>query len=141
MSEQNKNLLRRYFDEAWNQGQVELLDELVAPHFVNHNPIFPNLPPGPDSLKPNFATLRSTFPDIHFTIEDMVSEGDKVVTRFTCQGTHQGDWRGIAPTGRPVKIAGIQTNRLNNGQIIEQWLVVDQLGMLQQMGAIPTPGA
>lgn len=136
MSEGNKNLLRRYFDEAWNQGHTELLDELVASHFVNHNPIFPNLPPGPGSLKPNFAALRTTFPDIHFTIEDMISEADKVVTRFTCRGTHQGDWRGIAPTGRRVQINGIQTNRVSNGQITEQWLVVDQLGMLQQMGDV-----
>lgn len=137
MSKQNKDLLRRYFDEAWNQGCLELLDELVSPHFVNHNPIFPNLPPGPGSLKPNFTALCTAFPDLHFTVEDMVSEVDKVVTRWTCRGTHQGPWRNIAPTGRSITIAGVQTNRISNGQIMEQWLVVDQLGMLQQMGVIP----
>lgn len=140
MSQQNTELLNRYFAEAWNQGNLDLLDELVAPHFVNHNPIFPGLPPGPASLKPNFVALRSAFPDIHFTIEDQVCEAGKVVTRWTCRGTHRGNWRNIAPTGRPVQIAGIQTNRISRGQITEQWLVVDQLGMLQQMGVIPTPG-
>jgi steroid delta-isomerase-like uncharacterized protein len=136
--ESNKAIMRRYFDEAWNQGKLDVLDELVAPTYVNHSPGMPGLPPGPQGLKPVFTLFLSAFPDLRYTIEDQVAEGDRVVTRYTMRGTHRGDFAGIAPTGRAVTVTGIQIERLENGQIMEHWRASDDLGLMQQLGRIPS---
>ena len=83
---------------------------------------------------------RSAFPDIQFTIEDLIAEGDKIVTRYTARGTHRGDLQGIPPTGRQVTVTGIIISRFANGKFVEGWLDFDALGMLQQLGVIPAPG-
>jgi steroid delta-isomerase-like uncharacterized protein len=139
-NEQNKALMRRYFEEAWNQGNLAVLNEIVAPHFTNHNPAIPGLPPGSDGLKPIFAAFRTAFPDLHFTIDDMISEDDKVVTRWTLQGTHQSEFMGIPPTGKRFVAGGIEIERIIDGKIVEHWLQADNMGLMQQLGVIPGPG-
>lgn len=136
-TEKNKVIMQRYFEEAWNRGNLALLDKLIAPDYINHNPAIPGLPPGPEGVKPILAAFRQAFPDIHFTIEDQIAEGELVVTRWTMQGTQHGELMGIPPMGKQVQVAGVETERIVDDQIVEHWLTVDQLGMLQQLGIVP----
>lgn len=137
--EQNKSIVRRYFEEAWNAGRLEVLDAIVAPMYVNHDPAAPDLPPGPAGLKPIIAGFRAAFPDLHFTIEDLIAEDDKVVTRWTMRGTHQGDFMGVPSSGKRVTVGGIQIERIADGCIVEHWRKSDDVGLLQQLGAAPRP--
>jgi steroid delta-isomerase-like uncharacterized protein len=136
-AEENKAILRRYFEEAWNQGHLAVLDELVAPTYVNHDPAVPGLPPGPAGLKPIIAGFRAAFPDLQITIDDQVAEGDKVATRYTMRGTNVGEFMGRPPTGRQISVGGMQIERVVDGQIVEHWRKSDDLGMMQQLGAVP----
>ena len=138
-TDHNKSILRRYFGEAWNEGRLEVLDDIVGPNYVNHDPAVPGLPDGPAGLKPILAGFRAAFPDLHFTIDDLIAEGDRVVTRWTMRGTHLGEFAGLPPTGRQVVSGGMQIERLENGQIVEHWRKSDDLGLMQQLGAIPGP--
>lgn len=138
MSTENKLILQRYFDEAWNKGNLTMLDEIVSPDYINHNPAIPGLPPGPAGLKPILAGFRAAFPDIHFTVEEQIAEGDTVVTRWTMCGTHQGEFMGIPATHKQVKVTGIQIERLVAGKIVEHWRQSDDLGLLQQLGVVPS---
>jgi steroid delta-isomerase-like uncharacterized protein len=137
MSIENKVVLQRYFEEAWNKGNLSVLDEIVSPDYVNHNPAIPGLPPGPAGLKPILAGFRAAFPDIHFTVEEQIAEGDTVVTRWTMCGTHQSEFMGIPATLKQVKATGIQIERLIAGKIVEHWRQSDDLGLLQQLGVAP----
>jgi steroid delta-isomerase-like uncharacterized protein len=138
-TEGNKSILRRYFEEAWNKGRLEMLEEIVAPNYVNHDPAVPGLPPGPEGLKPIIAGFRAAFPDLHFSIEDQVAEEDKVVTRWTMRGTHLGEFMGLPPSGKQVTSGGMQIERVVNGQIVEHWRKSDDFGLMQQLGALPAP--
>lgn len=140
-TERNKAILRRYFEEAWNKGRLEVLDEIVALNYVNHDPFVPGLPPGPEGLKPIFAGLRAAFSDLHYTLEDLVAEGDKVVTRWTMRGTHTGELMGIPATGRQVAVGGMQIERIVDGKIVEHWRKSDDMRLMQQLGVIPEPQA
>jgi steroid delta-isomerase-like uncharacterized protein len=140
-TEPNKSILRRYFEEAWNKGRLDVLDEIVAPHYVNHDPAVPGLPDGPEGLKLIMAGFRAAFPDLRFTVEDLIAEDDRVVTRWTMRGTHLGEFAGLPPTGRQVISGGMQIERVLNGQIVEHWRKSDDLGLMQQLGAIPAPQA
>lgn len=137
MSERNKALMRRGIEEVWNQGDFDVADELIASDYVGHQP--PDEYHGPDGVKDFFGMLRRAFPDIHFTIEDQVAEGDRVVTRWTARATHQGEFQGIPPTGKSGTVTGITINRFADGKVVEGWTNLDTLGLLQQLGAIPTP--
>jgi steroid delta-isomerase-like uncharacterized protein len=139
MSEQNKTILRRVYKELFNTGDLSVADEIVALSYVNHNAL-PGETPGREGLKAFVNLLRTAFPDIHFTVEDQVAEGDKVVTRFTVKGTHKAEFAGIPATGKPVAITAINIHRVTGNQIQEGWLNWDGLGMMQQLGVIPTPG-
>jgi steroid delta-isomerase-like uncharacterized protein len=136
--EANKVVMRRYFDEIWNQRRLELLDELVAPEYVSY--ANPGLEPGPAGLRPVFDSVLATFPDIHFSMDDMLAEGDRVVTRWTMEGTQQGEFMGRPGSGRRVRYSGISIDRVVDGKIVEHWRVSDDLGMLQQLGIIPAAG-
>ncbi len=139
--EEHKALVRRFFEEAWNQGNLDVVDELVAADFDGHPP--PNRPDfgrGPEGQKQFIRTYRSAFPDVHFTIDDMIVEGYKVAARYTGRGTHQGELMGIPPTGKQVTVTGIVICRIADGKLAEAWGNFDELGMLQQLGVIPTPG-
>ena len=138
MSTANKQILRRFFEELFNHGDLSVADEIVGANYVNHNAV-PGEMPEREGLKAFVTYLRTAFPDIHFTIEDLIAAEDKVVTRFSVTGTQQGEFAGIPPTGKRVHVTGINIHRVDDGQIREAWLNWDALGMMQQLGVIPTP--
>ena len=125
-AEEHKAIVRRFVEEVQNRGDLAALDELCAPDFVNHS-----APPGVPPTREGLAQLA---------IEEMLAEGDRVVTRKTFRGTHRGELMGLPATGRRVEIGLIDIVRLDGGQVVEHWNAVDNLGMLQQLGAIPAPG-
>ena len=138
MSEANKALVRRWFEEVWNQGREESIDDLFAPQGIGYGLGDTEAPvQGPAGIKPFVRNLRGALPDIHMTIEDSIAEGDKVTVRITVEGTHKGGQLGVAPTGRRIKIAGVVIIRIANGQLVEGWNSWDQLGLLRQIGALP----
>ena len=138
-TEDNKALVSRYFHAAWNQGNPAVIDDLFAATFHHHNPGVPN-GGSCEGFKQFNSVFRSAFPDLRITQDDVIAEGDQVVTRFTAHGIHQGELQGIAPTGKPVTVTVIETMRVSGGKIVEGWVEFDQLGMLQQLGVIPAPG-
>jgi steroid delta-isomerase-like uncharacterized protein len=140
-TEANKAIVVQLYEEIWNQGNLDLVDKLIAPNAINHDPQQPpGVPSGPQGLKAAVTILRSAFPDDHHTIEDLVAEGDKVVVRTTHTGTHQGSFFGLAPTGKHIANTSIHIFRIASGQIVEVWGNRDDLGLLQQLGAIPASG-
>lgn len=136
--ETNTTVASRWYEEVFNAGKIELIDELFAPNFVDHDPGNPL--PGFEGLRQLVSMYRSAFPDLRLTIEDEITEGDRVVTRFTGRGTHKGPLMGIPPTGKRVTITAIDILRFENGRIVEHWGNQDLLGMMQQLGVIPAPG-
>ncbi len=137
--EENKAQYRRTFEEVFNQGNLALVDELVAPDFLDHE-----VPPGmnnrgPDSTRQLVTMLRTAFPNLHFTIEDLVAEGDTVAGRVTMSGTHLGPFQGIPPTGRSFQQAQMYFVRFRDGKAIEHRAVRDDLGMMRQLGVLPMP--
>ena len=139
MSEQNKAIERRLTEEVWNKGNLAVVDELVAPNFVDHNAP-PGLPPGAEGQKAFIKMYREAFPDAHVTIHDLLADGDKVISRWTGSDTHHGTLFGIPATGKKVSIEGITIDRFSGNKIVESWNIFDQLGMMQQLGVIPSPG-
>jgi predicted ester cyclase len=135
-TEENKAQFRRAYEEVLNQGDVSLVDELIAPEFLNHAAP-PETNRGPESMRWLAAMLRSAFPDLHFTIEELVAEGDIVAGRLTMSGTHEGPLTGMPPTGRAVRQDHMHFVRYRDGKAVEHWGVRDDLGMMQQMGVIP----
>jgi len=139
MSEQNKALIRRIFDEVVGQGRLEVADELAAPDYVVHEPSVPGgQMAGREAFKQFVQMYRSALPDIAVAIQDQIAEGDMVTTRFVMTGTHQGELMGIAPTDRHVTVTAIVIDRIQGGQVVETWGNSDTLGLLQQLGALPS---
>jgi steroid delta-isomerase-like uncharacterized protein len=135
-AEENKAIFRRYVEELGNEGNFDLADEIFD-HYLAHQSDGTTLERGPEDVKRFMGEFRSAFPDFHSTIEDMVAEGDKVVTRWMARGTHQGEFRGIAPTGKEIEITGIGIFRFSTeGKVVESWDAMDQLGMMQQLGVV-----
>jgi steroid delta-isomerase-like uncharacterized protein len=137
MSEQNKALSRRLAEEMFAGGKLELADELVTADFVGHDVAAPEPIRGPEGLKDQARGYRDAFPDLDMTIDDQIAEGDKVVTRWTARGTHNGDLFGMAPTGKQATVTGVTIDRFAGGKIAESWDNWDALGLMQQLGAIP----
>ena len=140
MSEENKALVRRLFEEFVTKGDESVVNELIAEDYVDHNPPSPNIAPGPEGVKQLFAGRRSAFPDAAVTVEDQVSEGDKVVSRLTITGTHQGEFMGIPATGKSFSMGAVAIFRIEGGKIVERWGESDNIGMMQQLGVVPSPG-
>jgi steroid delta-isomerase-like uncharacterized protein len=140
MSEANKAIARRLIEEAWNRGSLAAVEELVDAGYVGNFAIQPEPLRGPEAYKGFAAGLRAAFPDLEFTVEDLIAEGDKVVVRWTNRGTHRGALMGLPPTGRRVEGTGMWIHRIAGGKIVEEWGQSDVLGLLQQLGAIPGPG-
>ena len=139
-TEENKALVRRFFqaiDEACKEGNADILDEFLAPDFVEHNP-FPGIPPTREGWKQAFKMFVDGAPGYH-VVEDLVAEGDKVAGRITAYGTHEGDLFGIPRTGKQIRVAGMAIWRIKRGRIVEHWHETDQLGLMQQLGGIPRP--
>jgi steroid delta-isomerase-like uncharacterized protein len=140
-TEENKALARREIEEIFNaNGNLDAAaDEIYAPNYISHQPAGDEELRGPEAMKQFAAGLRRAYPDLEITIEDQIAEGDKVVTRLTSRGTHQGELWGIAPTGREVEVRSVSTNRIEGGKIVEHWTCADRLGMMQQLGIIERP--
>ena len=135
--DKNKALIERYFEEVWNQGKLVVLDEIISVNYINHSPGMPNPPCGPEGLKPIVTAIRLAFPDLKYVIENVVVSDDQVAIHTTMYGTHLGDFFGLAPTGKTIKVAQMQIERIQNGRIVEHWRVTDDLSLLRQLGQIP----
>ena len=141
MSEENKALARRYLEEVWDKGNVELIDELFTTDFVRHGPpAVEGEVRGPEDFKGLVNTYHAGFPDFQVTIDDMIAEGDSVVSRWTVRGTHQGELMGNAPTGNRVTFTGYLFDRISGGKIEEEWVDYDTLQVMQEIGGVPQPG-
>jgi len=137
MSDQNKNAVRRLFEEVWNKGYVPVADELFAPAYTHHDSSTPDVGRGPESEKKRVSLYRNAFPDLRLTIEDLIAEGETVMARWSCRGTHRGDLNGIAPTGKQFTISGVSIARFASGKMVEGWVNWDALGLMQQLGVVP----
>lgn len=143
MSETLKALIQRFTEEIHHQGHLDKIEEFVAPNYIRHTSHTVGEGRdfhGPAGFRQAIAVFRSGFPDAHFTLEDILVDGDKVVVRWTCQGTHQGVFRGIAPTGKRVKFTGIAIYRITDGKIVERWAEEDGLSLFEQLGGLPPRG-
>ena len=129
--ERNKAVVRRFFEEVWNQGKEEVIDEIFAPTVVFNGQSITR-----EALKRGLAGRRVAFSDIHVTVEDQVAEGEKVSTRRTWRATHRGPYRGVAPTDKQVTGTQISVVRFLQGRVVEDWAVADEIGILQQLGAL-----
>ena len=140
-TEANKVIVRRFFEEAFEQGNLAVLDEILAPNSVSSGPnALPGMPTGPEGAKMTITMYRNAFPDLHFTIDEQIAEGNTVVTRWAAHGTHNGELAGVPATGKQATVVGMGVDRIENGKIVESWGLFDQFGMLQQLGVIPAPG-
>jgi steroid delta-isomerase-like uncharacterized protein len=140
-AEENKAVARREIQELFNHnGNLDAAEEIYAADYVGHDPTTGDIR-GAEGAKQFAAAYRQTFPDLESTIEDQVAEGDKVVSRFSARGTHQGETEDFGPpTGNRVEVSGITIERFEGGKITEDWTQYDALGLLQQLGLIPEPG-
>lgn len=137
MSIDNSTILRRFFEELFNDQNLAVADEIVAADYVNHNAA-PGETPGREGLKQFVTYLHSANTGMHFVIEDQIAEDEKVVTRWTATATHTGEFAGIPATGKAFSFKAINIHRVVNGQIQEGWLEWDALGWMQQLGVIPS---
>ena len=134
-TEANKSLVRRYYEDVLNGGNVGLLDELAVPDYDEHGP-FPGQPNGIEGLKARIGAILASFRPV-FTLHELIADGETVVAYWTNTGTHQGEFMGIPPSGRTVTISGVDIHRLRDGRMAEHWHVIEELQMLQQLGVIP----
>jgi steroid delta-isomerase-like uncharacterized protein len=131
----NKAPIKRLFAEVLNQGRLDLLDELIGEAYTEPNPV-PGQLSGAPGIKAKLQTLRRAFPDLRFILEDLIGEGERVAARYHWEGTQQGEFMGLQPTGKKVSVRGMDFYRLQNGRIVEHWDNVDEIGLLRQLGAI-----
>jgi steroid delta-isomerase-like uncharacterized protein len=131
-----RRLITRYFDEVWNQGHLDALDELLTPDYLNHNPSTPNPPRGPGGLKPIVAAMRDAVPDLHYHILDMVVAADKVAVFVHVTGTQTGPLFGLPATGKRIDVRQMQIEWLKDGRIWQHWRITDELTLLRQIGAV-----
>lgn len=139
MSEQNKAAVRRLIENGLNGQQLDEFDRYYSAEVVNHV-LPPNMPQGLEGSKMFASMFVSAFPNLHVTIDDLVAEDNKTVLRWTARGTHRGELMGIPPTGKDICITGMAIDRFVGGKSVEHWEILDQLGMMQQLGVIPAPG-
>jgi steroid delta-isomerase-like uncharacterized protein len=132
---ENKTVITRFVEEVINQGRLERADDLVAVDFVELDPL-PGQKQGRDGLKQVIGAFRTAFPDIHWVIEEMVGEGEKVFSRFTWHGTHRGEFFGVPATGRQIKVKGTVIDRVVAGRMAESRILMDGLSMMRQLGVI-----
>jgi steroid delta-isomerase-like uncharacterized protein len=142
-TENNKALVRRFYEEVYNKQNLAIIDELIATNFMSHT-LDPGGVPTREGDKQFITGFLNTFPDVRVSVEDVIAEGDKVVARWVVRGTHKGEFRGptgsIPPTGKQVTVTSIDIFRIADGKFIERWPERDRLGLLQQLGVVPAPG-
>ena len=134
---EHTTITHRLFDEIFNQGRVAIAEEIYASHLVNHDPHHPDIHTLAD-VKRFVQTYRTAFPDLHITIQDMITQDDKVVIRWSAHGTHAGTLINLPPTGRQITITGMNILRITNGKIQEEWANWDIFSLMQQLGIIPS---
>jgi steroid delta-isomerase-like uncharacterized protein len=134
MSEANKTVIRRLIDDFWNKQNFSIVDELCTPEMIYQND---GASLRRQEVKTLFVQIRTAFPDMRISIDDLVAEGDKVAVRWTSDGTHQGELQGIPATNRQMTMTGLTIYRIAGGQVVEAWNNADSLGMLRQLGVVP----
>lgn len=140
LAEANKAVARRWIEEIWNNGNLSVIDEIVAEDYIDHDPAAPGAPTDREGVKSGVTEFRRAFPDAHFAVDAMMAEGDRVVVPLTFTGTHQGEIHGAPATGKQVTWKGIFIYRIQNGKIAERWGQLDTLSFMIQLGAVPPPG-
>ena len=136
MSEENKAIARRLIDEVITEGNLDVVDEIMAADYVHHDPANPDAPGGPEGYKELVRKYRAAFSDLQLTVDELVAEGDAVTTRWSWSGTHDGELEGIAPTGVHTSGTGISINHFSDGKTTEAWIVWDALGLMRQLGVV-----
>ena len=134
----NKHIVDAFIQQLFSKGDLSAVDRYLDPGFVNHDEPFPGAPEGPEGMRFAAALMRAAVPDWHSELHQLIAEGDTVVEVFTASGTHRGELFGVAGTGRTLTMRGINVFRLEGDRIVERWGRVDQLGLLQQLGVIPS---
>jgi steroid delta-isomerase-like uncharacterized protein len=137
--DQNKDFTRRFYEECWNQGKTERVDQYVAKDCRYRDPVFPSLAPGVESLKRHITMCRNAFPDLRFSLDDMIAERDEVVVHWTANGTQEGQFLGVAPTRKTATVGGTSIYRIKNQKIVEQAADWNLLTLLEQLGAATAP--
>jgi steroid delta-isomerase-like uncharacterized protein len=132
----NKDIVRRFVEAAQTKHDLSAIDAMMSPDFVDHS-VPPGLPPDREGVKMQFTLFFAALPDLHAVIHEQIAEGDKVMTRKSLRGTHQGELFGVPPTGKPLSIEVIDILRVRDGKITDHWNLVDQLGLMRQLGAVP----
>lgn len=140
MSESNKQVIKAFTEDILNRGNFDRANDLVHEAFIELDPL-PGQQQGREGLKAVVAQMRSAFPDMHWVISEMVAEGEKIVSRFTWTGTHRDTFLGIPATGKHVEVKGVVIDRLESGKMADSRILMDTLGLLQQLGVIPAPQA
>lgn len=133
---ENKRIARRYIEDLWAKGNLDLLDHLISERFVNHSPA-PDEPPGIDGIKGGIEIFHNGFSDIKFAIEDLVTEEDKIVIRGLFQGIHTGEFLGVPPTQKEITMTWIIILQIEDGKITDRWANMDDLGLMSQLGLFP----
>jgi steroid delta-isomerase-like uncharacterized protein len=136
-----KQLINRFVEELWNERRLEVADAIFANNCVTHQLLSgvpaDAVPRGPEAIKEHVTSWITSFPDLHFSIEQMLSEGDRVVMQLLVEGTHQGPWLGIPASGKKMQIRMFTVHRVVQGKIVEDWVLVEALGVFQQLGVVP----
>ena len=141
-AQENKEKARRLLEEAFGQGKLEVINEVLDPNFVCYDPNSEaGEVRGADTMKGEIEWFRNAIPDLTYTVEEQLAEADKVVTRYTASGTHQGEFFGVPGSGKRIEMSGIQIDRFDeSGKMVEEWPEYDLLGAMRQIGAVPEPG-
>jgi steroid delta-isomerase-like uncharacterized protein len=136
---ENKAIVRRLYEAVWNERKLEVVDELISASHALHDPMASGSQIGPESYKQRVVELTTSFPDLRFTIEDMITEKGKVVVSWIISGTHEGEFMGIPPTGKKISVEGITIHHITNGKILDSYASWDALGLMRQLGVGPPP--
>jgi predicted ester cyclase len=139
MSEENRAVWRRFVEKVLNQGNLSAIDDLIAADYVGHGSDGVDTI-GPEGVRGFIRLFHTAFPDVHYTLEDQIAAGDKVLNRATIRGTHRGEFMGVAPTGRPVVVQAVAIARIADGKVVEEWLHFDRWHLMEQLGVVPPFG-
>ncbi len=139
MLEENKQLVRKLYEECWNKGKLDVIGQIVSSDCRLHDPVFPSLGAGVEGLRKHIQMNRAAFPDLHFKIDDMIAERDEVVVHWTGRGTQEGPFLGLAPTKRTGSVSGTSICRIKNGKIVEGWTDWNVTTLLEQLGIAVSP--
>ena len=137
----NRQIVQRFMDECWNQGNLNSVSELLADDCRHHDPVFPSLTSGAENIKNHIQTCRSGFPDLMFTIDDTIAERNEVVIHWTGTGTHKGQFLGMPPTNKKASVTGTSIFRIEGGKIVEEWANWNLMSMMEQLGIAMAPEA